>query len=84
MFLNQSIFCLEKNTYHSYNTRRSDNLHTPVGKTEAIYKTFSYYRVHIWNHISSTIQTDVSYTSFKGIVKTYIQNNNITISRLNF
>ena len=30
------------------------------------------------------VQTDVSYTSFKGTVKTYIQNNNITISRLNF
>ena len=83
MFPNQSIFCLEKNTYHSNNTR-SDNLHTHVGRTEAIYKTFSFYRVHIWNHISSNIQTDVSYTSFKCIVKTYIQNNNITIFRLNF
>ena len=43
--------------YHSYNTRRSDNLHTPVGRTETIYKTFSFYGVHMWNHISSTIQT---------------------------
>ena len=51
---------------------------------EAIYKTFSFYGVHIWNHISSNIQTDVSYTSFKCIVKTYIQNNNFTICRLNF
>ena len=79
MFPNQSIFYLEKNnTYHSYNTRRSDNLHTPVGRTEAIYKTFSFYGVHIWN------DWDVSYTSFKCVVKTYIQNNNITIFRLNF
>ena len=30
-----------------------------------------------------TIQTDVSYTSFKCIVKTYIRNNNMTIIRLN-
>ena len=56
----------------------------PVGKTEATYKTFSFYEVHIWNHISRTIQTDISYTSFKCIVKTYIQNNNITIFKLNF
>ena len=67
-----------------FNTRRNDNLHTPVGRTEAIYETFSFYGVHIWNHISSNIQIDVSYTSFKCIVKTYIQNNNITIFRLNF
>ena len=72
-----NILFRKNNTYHSYNTRRSDNLHTPVGRTEAIYKTFSFYEVHIWNHtsISSTIQTDVSYTSFKCIVKIYIQNN---------
>ena len=79
-----NILFRKNNTYHSYNTRRSDNLHTPVGRTEAIYKTFSFYGVHIWNHISSNIQIDVSYTSFKCIVKTYIQNNNITIFRLNF
>ena len=35
----------KNNSYHSYNTR-SDNLQTPVGKTEAIYKTFSFYGVH--------------------------------------
>ena len=81
-----NILFRKNNTYHSYNTRQSDNLHTPVGRTEAIYKTFSFYGVHtcIWNHISSTIQTDVSYTPFKCIVKTYIENNNITIFRLNF
>ena len=73
------ILFRKNNSYHSYNTRKSDNLHTPVGRTEAMYKTFSFYRVHIWNHISSNIQTDVSYTSFKCKVKTYIQNNNITI-----
>ena len=69
-----------------YNTRTSDNLHTPVGRTEDIYKTFSFNDLHIWNHtcISCTVQTDISYTSFKCIMKTYIQNNNITIFRLNF
>ena len=72
-------------TYHIiYNTRRSGSLHTPVGRTGAIYKTFSFYGVLIFNHISRSVQTDVSYTTFKCIVKTYIQNNNITIFRLNF
>ena len=37
----------KKNSYYSYNTRRSNNLHTSVGRTEAIYKTFSFYGVHI-------------------------------------
>ena len=41
-----NILFRKNNTYHSYNTR-SDNLHTPVGRTEAIYKTFSFYGVHI-------------------------------------
>ena len=75
-----SIFLFTYNKNHL----SKKNLHTPVGRTEAIYKTFSFYGVHMWNHISSTIQIDVSYTSFKCIVKTYIQNNNITIFRFNF
>ena len=75
----KSIYILfRKNS--SYNTR-IDNFYTPVGRTEAKYKTFSFYGVHIWKHISRTVQTDVSYTSFNCMVKTYIQNNNITIFR---
>ena len=45
------ILFRKNNTYHSYNTRRSDNLHTPVGRTEAIYKTFSFYGVHMESYI---------------------------------
>ena len=44
-----NILFRKNNTHHSYNTRRIDNLHTPVGRTEAIYKTFSIYGVNIWN-----------------------------------
>ena len=62
MFPNQFIFCLEK-IIHIINI-----IHTPVGRTEPIYKTFSFYGVHIWNHISRTVQPDVFYTSFKCIV----------------
>ena len=36
-------------TYHEHNTRRASCLHTPIGRSEAIYQTFSYRGVHIWN-----------------------------------
>ena len=36
------------NSYHNYQTRRSDeSIHVPIGRTEAIYKTFSYFGAHI-------------------------------------
>ena len=43
------------NSYHNYQTRRSESIHVPIDRTEAIYKTFSYYGAHIWNHISNNI-----------------------------
>ena len=63
------------NSYHNYQTRRSESIHVPIGRTEAIYKTFSYFGAHIWNHISNNISTNVSYSSFKHLVKFYTQNN---------
>ena len=54
-----------------------------VRRTEAIYKTFSYFGAHIWNHISNNISTNVSYSFFKHLVKFYIQNNSHVIYRLN-
>ena len=47
------------------------------------YKTFSYFGAHIWNDISKNISTNVSYSSFKHVVKFYIQNNSHVIYRLN-
>ena len=52
-------------SYHNYQTRRSDSINVPIGRTEAIYKTFSYFGAHIWNHTSNNISTNVSYSSFK-------------------
>ena len=71
------------NSYHNYQTRRSESIHVPIGRTEAINKTFSYFGAHIWNHISNNISTNVSYSSFKHLVKFYIQNNSHVIYRLN-
>ena len=59
------------NSYHNYQTRRSESIHVPIGRTEAIYKSFSYFGAHIWNHISNNIPTNVSNSSFKQLVKFY-------------
>ena len=71
------------NYYHNYQTRKSESIHIPICRTEAIYKTFSYFGAHIWNHISNNLSTNVSYSSFKPLVKFYIQNNSHVIYRLN-
>ena len=59
------------NLYHNYQTRRSESIHVPIVRTEAIYKTFSYFGAHIWNHISNNISTNVSYSAFKHLLKFY-------------
>ena len=46
--------------YHSYSTRNSQALRTPIGKSEAIYQTFTYIGSLAWNYISSKNPTDVS------------------------
>ena len=53
--------------YHCYSTRSSQSLQTPIGKSEAIYQTFtlSYIGSLAWNYISSKIPTDVYYICFK-------------------
>ena len=52
------------NNYHSYSTRNSQSLRTPIGKSEAIYQTFTYIGSFAWNYISSKIPTNVSYIFF--------------------
>ena len=44
--------------YHSYSTRNSQALRTPIGKSEAIYQTLTYIGSLAWNYISSKIPTD--------------------------
>ena len=72
-------------TYHEHNTRRASCLHTPIGRSEAIYQTFSYRGVLIWNYIyiSKSINTDVSYACFKKLVKHHLQSNRTLLIRLN-
>ena len=48
-----------------------------------IYKTFSYFDAPIWNHIANNVSRNVSYSSFKYLVKLYIQNDSHVTYRLN-
>ena len=63
--------------FHNHYTRQSQSLHTAVGRNEAIYKTFTFHVIRIWNYISTKISVDVSYSSFKHSSKLLIQNNSI-------
>ena len=63
--------------YHNYNTRQSRSLHPSVGKGEAIYRSFSFHGVNIWNYLSKHNPTNVSYNHFNKLSKSYVLNNNI-------
>ena len=45
---------------HNHNTRSGSFLNTPLCRSEASYRTFSYQVSHIGNHISQKVRTDVS------------------------
>ena len=36
--------------FHNHYTRQSQSLHTAVGRSEAIYKTFTFHGIRIWNY----------------------------------
>ena len=59
----------KRNEVHTHFTRNSISLCTLRGKSEERYNTFSFKEVHILNHISRNVNTCVSYSSFKKIVK---------------
>ena len=41
--------------FHNHFTRQSQSLHTAVGRNEAIYKTFTFHGIRIWNYRSTKI-----------------------------
>ena len=63
--------------FYNHYTRQSQSLHTAVGRNEAIYKTFTFHGIRLWNYRSIQISVDVSYASFKHSSKLLIQNNSI-------
>ena len=66
-----------KDQYHNYNTRQSRSLHHSVGRGEAIYRSFSFHGVNIWNNLSKHIPVNVTYIRFNKLTKSYLLNNNI-------
>ena len=69
--------------FHKQNTRSVGYLHTPFGKSEDSYSTFSYIGTHIWNHMSQNVSIDVLYLKIIFLIKFYILNNEIPTIRLN-
>ena len=55
----------KNNEYHDYNTRHSSSLHLSVGRGEAIYRSFSFHGINIWNYLKMNVPIDVSYLRFK-------------------
>ena len=53
---------------HTHKTRQNRSLHHPpptIGKGEAIYKTFSFHAIHIWNSMSVYIKIGTSVAQLK-------------------
>ena len=69
----------DNQSFHSYNTRYKSNLRQQVANREYMYRNFSFVGVYVWNHIKAktTINTDVSYNSFKLCLKEYLFTNDI-------
>ena len=66
-----------------YDTKSVGYLHTPIGRSEASYRTFRYIGTHIWNHMLQNVSINVSCSKFKFLTKFYILNNEIPMIRLN-
>ena len=58
--------------YHNYNTRQSRSLHPSVGRGEAIYRSFSFHGVNIWNYLSKHIPVNVTFLRFNKLTEIII------------
>ena len=58
-------FVIVNTTHHAYYTRQINSLQTTIGNNEKVYKLFSFHGIHICNHISRKITTNVSYACYK-------------------
>ena len=67
----------KNNEYHDYNTRHSSSLHLSVGRGEAIYRSFSFHGINIWNYLKRHVPIDVSYIRFKKLTISYLTANDI-------
>ena len=58
--------------YHDYNIRHSSSLHLSVERGEAIYRSFSFHGINIWNQLKMHVPTGVSYICFKKLTLSYL------------
>ena len=60
------------NIIHNHNTRQMKHLHTPIGNTSHIYKSFYFQSIQFWNKILSKINIDLTFYQFKKELRKYI------------
>ena len=60
---------------HYYNTRQAHHIHSFKGNNELIYRTFKFQSVYIWNSILQNIVINVSFPTFKHLLKRFLLNN---------
>ena len=64
---------------HNYNTRQAHHIHSFKGNNEFIYRTFKFLSVFIWNSILQNININVSFPTFKHVLKRFLLNNNTSV-----
>ena len=65
------LYC-ENNIIHNYQTRQRHHLHTPVGNTSHIYRSFYFQSIQLWNKLMSNIMIDGNFFLFKKKLREYI------------
>ena len=68
---------IKNNEYHDYNTRHRSFLHFSVGISKAIYRSFSFHGINIWNYLKLHVLIDVSYICLKKLTLSYLIANDI-------
>ena len=64
---------------HNCNTRQAHHIHSFKGNNEFIYRTFRFQSVYIWNSILQNINNNVSFPTFKHLLKRFLLNNNTSV-----
>ena len=72
------LFKLNSDVYN-YNTRQAHHIHSFKGNNEFIYRTFRFQSVYIWNSILQNININVSFPTFKHLLKRFLFNNNTSV-----
>ena len=64
---------------HNCNARQAHHIHSFKGNNEFIYRTFTFQCVYIWNSILQNININVSFPTFKHLLKRVLLNKNTSV-----